>query len=251
MQLNTGFIIQARTSSTRLPNKVLKPFYNDYTILDIILKKLIQEFNHYPIILATTTNPADDILEETAKKWHINLFRGDENNVLNRFIIAAEQYQLNGIIRICSDNPFLDMEAMHKLLKEAIGLQYDYVSYRVHAKPAIKTHYGFWSEFVTISALKKISHLSTNKIHFEHVTNFIYENPDNFNIKWIEVPKYVKEEELRFTVDTLEDFKLQQKIYLKLIQLNKDFRMKDIFTFISSNKSYQEIMKRHITSNTK
>jgi len=251
MQQNPGFIIQARTSSSRLPDKILLPFYKNKTILDIIIERMAKRFNNYPIILATTTNQADDILYRFAERWKIKFFRGDEQNVLTRFIEAAKENDLTSIIRICSDNPFLDMDSLDELIQESQDENFDYVSFRVNSKPAIKSHYGLWSEYVTLPALKIVALNAYHDNYKEHVTNYIYENPSLFKIKWIDVPPYLTKAELRFTVDTIEDFHLQQEIYTRLIRRNKNFKIIDLINFIYSEKSYLDLMKEQIKKNQK
>ena len=75
---------------------------------------------------------------------------------MNRFISAAEQYNAQKIIRVCSDNPFLDINSIKKLI-ETINENpsADYISFNINGIPSIKTHYGFWTEYVTLNTLKK------------------------------------------------------------------------------------------------
>ena len=80
-----GIIIQARMTSTRLPGKVLKPFQDNSTILGRLCKNL--KLLHLPMIIATSTNPDDDRIVEFCKKNKIQYFRGEEQNVLKRFLM--------------------------------------------------------------------------------------------------------------------------------------------------------------------
>ncbi|MDF1548412.1 MAG: glycosyl transferase family 2 [Bacteroidales bacterium] len=246
-----GIIVQARTSSTRLPNKVIRPFYNEMTLLEIIINNLSKYFQKSDIIIATTTNPLDDIMEEIANKCGINLFRGEEENVLKRYIDAAEKFAFSRIIRICSDNPFLDMKALNQLYSQDKLHSNDYIGYSVNKQPAIKTHYGFWAESVLLSALRKALRLNKEKRYQEHVTNYIYENPDIFKIKWIEAPGFLKSKNLRFTIDTIEDFELQQLIYNKLIEREEEINIRNLYHIIDSNPYFAEIMRKQILVNQK
>jgi spore coat polysaccharide biosynthesis protein SpsF (cytidylyltransferase family) len=249
--VKTGFIIQARTNSARFPNKIIKDFYEDKSILDIIIINLIKKFPSFPIIIATTKNPADEVIALKAVQWNICYFQGEEEDVLKRFIDAAIQYNLDGVVRVCSDNPLLDMDAMNILLEKSEESSYDYISFSVNKKPAIKTHFGFWSEFVTLNALKEIFYYTNDKVYHEHVTNYIYDNPGKFKVNWINVPEYIAQNELRFTVDTPQDFMLQQKIYKALIDNQVRFNLTDILNFVISNKAYIAVMKEQIIKNTK
>ena len=105
--MKDGIIIQARTGSTRLHNKILLPFYGGQRIIDILIGNIKQACADKTIVLATTDRPQDDILAEVAREAGICCYRGDEDNVLDRFIRAAETFNLDRFIRVCSDNPFV------------------------------------------------------------------------------------------------------------------------------------------------
>src|ERR1700722_5916822 len=110
MNSDFSFIIQARSGSKRLPNKILLPFYNNETILDIQIDNLLKYFPESSIILATTINKADDVVEEKyAGNSRLKIYRGEEDNVLKRFIGAAKAFKVQHIVRVCADNPFLSM----------------------------------------------------------------------------------------------------------------------------------------------
>ena len=74
--MQTGIIVQARTGSTRLPNKVLLPFYKEQCILDIVLQKL--KTLRYPIVVATSNNPNDNKIVKAAKRNNVQIFRASE-----------------------------------------------------------------------------------------------------------------------------------------------------------------------------
>lgn len=88
--MKDGIIIQARTGSTRLHNKILLPFYGEQRIIDILIENIRRTCPDKQVILATTVRPQDDVLEQVARGAGIDCFRGDEDNVLDRFIRAAE-----------------------------------------------------------------------------------------------------------------------------------------------------------------
>jgi len=247
----TGFIIQARTGSSRLPNKVLRNFYNGKNILNIIIEKLINHFNKYLIILATTNNPQDDKLKKFTEKYNIKIFRGSEENVLKRFIDAAQNYNLKEIIRVCADNPFLEIFYLKKLI-DSYTKNYDYISYKIDQQPAICTHFGFFAEFVTLEALRKVTVNTNEKIYTEHVTKFIYTNPDLFNIKFLKGPEILKNRhDIRLTIDTIEDFKIAQIIFSELHKEKKEFSVSDIIKFLDKNPDLLIQMKANILSNRK
>ena len=109
-----GIILQARTGSTRMPEKVILPFYQEQSILDLLLEK-VKKLG-VQVVLATTINPFDDRICALAGNHNVPVFRGSENDVLDRFIQAAQQYSFSKIIRVCADNPFLDAAEMQTLI---------------------------------------------------------------------------------------------------------------------------------------
>ncbi|MFT4221623.1 cytidylyltransferase domain-containing protein [Dysgonomonas sp.] len=253
---NLAFIIQARLGSSRLPNKLILPFYKGKGIFQLLLDKLKSKYNN-PIILATSIHPENDKLVEIAKQAQVEIYRGDENNVLNRFISAAKQFQVKKIIRICSDNPFLDMEELDSLMRfiQSNKYDYDYVSYNVNEKPSILSHFGFWTEYVKLEALEKTNQLISDKYYQEHVTNYIYSHIDIFNIKLIDANDITKgRNDIRMTLDTREDFDILSEIYMNLSEKYGEnrFGIKELIEFIDLNEiKYRDRMVQQIRNNTK
>jgi len=249
----TKIIIQARTGSTRLPNKMVLPFYNNKGVLDITLEKLIKSYGKESIILATTNSIKDDELERIGTDKGVCVFRGSEDNVLSRFIESAEKYHAKNIIRICADNPFLITEDIKPLIEELEKNDIDYVSYKVNNRPSILSHFGLWAEGVTLDALKKVNKKTSEKIFLEHVTNYIHSgNPNIFNIKLIDVNKSFEENSnIRLTLDTPEDFEIQKKIYSDLYSDKKQISFIDIVEYLKRNDSLKIRMIKQINENEK
>ncbi len=246
------FLIQARLGSSRLPGKIMLPFYKEDTILDLLIKKL--KCIDANIVLATSGNPQNDLLEKVADKHCIKCFRGAENDVLQRFIDAADKYQAKHIIRVCSDNPFLDLRAIKELIQfvETAEGKYDYVSFDINGSPSIKTHYGFWTEYVALNALKKVHSLTDEPLYHEHVTNYIYTHPENFSIAWIKGPECLREHpNIRLTIDTEEDFKNAAGIYADLCATNPSPSVAEIVNYLDDHSDYYHYMHNQILKNSK
>jgi spore coat polysaccharide biosynthesis protein SpsF (cytidylyltransferase family) len=256
MDQTLSFIIQARAKSTRLPNKVLLPFYHANTILDIIVKRLSAHFSGIPIILATTTNPADDIIETKYKKNNsIQVFRGNEKNVLKRFIDAAEKYKTEQIVRICSDNPFLSMTYLQTMIEGHSKTLPDYTSFQFKdGNPAIKSHSGLFAEMVSLHALRKVANITLDPLYCEHVTNYIYSHPSSFKINFIPVPDILNSyiDKLRLTIDTKEDFENLQKLYLSVLsKYGKNYTTEQLLTEIQSDMKLIAAMQEQILQHAK
>lgn len=211
---NLGFILQARSGSTRLPNKVLMPLYQSKGILELILESLKEHFKNIPIIVATTDNSLDDEIEVLSIKKGVKVYRGSEDNVLQRMKEAAELFQIDHIVRVCADNPMLDMDSIQTLIQTFEEKESDYMSFETDDKvPVIKSHFGLFVEIVKRTALEKALRLTQEKLYLEHVTNFIYGNPDRFDVELIPLPPYIgKRKDLRFTIDNAADFSMCMEI---------------------------------------
>lgn len=249
--MNIGIIIQARLGSTRLPKKILKPFFEDKCILDLILDKLHQ-VGDAKVIVATTTDKSNDALVEHLERNGELVFRGSENDVLDRFIQAADHYSVDGIVRICSDNPFLDIEGIKALIEKAQDSEADYIGFRINDLPSIKTHFGFWGEFVTLDALKKVAATTNDKQAHEHVTIHIYTHPEDYRCEWIDCPDFIQgRDDIRLTVDTKEDFNNAQQVYSDLMTTHSGFGLEDIVDYLDTHEALKASMKRIISQNTK
>lgn len=248
-----SFIIQARSGSTRLPNKILLPFYKDKCILDLMIEKL-SSITNTNVLVATTLNSRDDRIVHVAEKHNVKCFRGEESDVLERFISAAEQNNINKIIRVCSDNPFLDVESIQELLETIQkNPSAEYISFDINGTPSIKTHYGFWTEYVTLDALRKVRDLTREPVYHEHVTNYIYSHPDKFDIVWIRssASKLIEGIPVRLTIDTEVDFANAQKIYSDFEQMGIKHTIQGIVNYLSNQPSIISKMKVEIEKNSK
>lgn len=245
-----GIIIQARLGSTRLPRKILKEFYRGKTLLETIISNL--QNTGARIIVATSVNPNNDELVSFLNYHGIKVFRGSEDDVLSRFLGAAEANDIDGIVRICSDNPFLDWHGVAALIEKAKTSDADYIGYRINKTPSIKTHFGFWGEYVTLEALRRVAATTDEKMAHEHVTIHIYTHLDEYKCEWIECPDFLQgRNDIRLTVDNLEDFLNAQEVYKTLIKANPDFGLEDIVKYIDNHTELRDSMKQIIENNQK
>ena len=250
--MNISFIVQARSGSTRLPNKMNMPFYKDLTILDIILSRLKVNFPNIPVILATTVNSKDDAIEETGNRNDVIVFRGDEDNVLNRFVEAAKTYSVEHVIRICADNPFISVKYLKELIHFYKTEKVDYVSFESKDHlPAMKTHYVFFTEITSSKTLVETLQHTQDKFYCEHVTNFIYGHSDLFTLNFIKIPSEIEEANIRLTVDTMEDFSICKEIYSYLKRNSLEVGPENIIKYINDNPDFLSVMRDQINLNKK
>lgn len=198
----TGCIIQARMTSSRLPGKVLRTIDNESgkTVIDSVVERVKMAKGVDEIIIATTVNSDDDVLEDKAASYDVGCFRGSESDVLSRYYLAAKEAGLDEVIRITSDCPFLDPEIIGSLIDLHKSGGKDYSSNCVR-----RTYpHGLDCEIVRFDVLEKIFNEQTDKFYREHVTSYITSHYDDFNVGSLE-----SEEDnsgIRITVDTMNDY---------------------------------------------
>jgi spore coat polysaccharide biosynthesis protein SpsF len=201
MYNNYGFVIQARMGSKRLPGKSLKKI-NKTPILGWIINSLKQEtnFNNKKIIVATSKNQIDDIIEEYSKSKNVSVFRGSEKNVLKRYYDCATKFQIKNIVRLTADNPFVNVYYLKKMLKNYFKNKYDYISTKEYLP------IGIGAEIISFKALKKSYLVSKSIDEKEHVVNYVLNNKKKFKTKILKFNLDHKIiEQFKFTVDTKED----------------------------------------------
>jgi len=249
--MNIGIIIQARSTSTRLPQKVILPFFEKDTIIDIIIKKL-QQVN-LPIVLATTSNDADTPIANIGQALGVNIYRGDEHDVLSRFAEVAEQYDFDYVIRVCADNPFISLKWLRKMIAAVQNKEFDYFSFSYGDKPVILTHFGIFAEMVKATAFRKIEQHTADMFYKEHVTNYLYQHPDIFDVLLSDIKDAVNwDENMRLTIDTANDWEVAKTIYHSLYRkYGNEFDSEEIVLYLQKHPIYLEQMAREIELNQK
>ena len=219
--MSINIILQARTSSTRLPNKVMKNILGK-PMLEHQLLRLKQLKSVDNIIVATSDRGSDDAIEELCHKINVHCFRGSLDNVLERYYNAYLQYPSEHIIRVTGDCPVIDINIIDKVIKLHMSTGADYSS---NCSPATLPD-GLDIEIFTANALVKSWQQATKPSELEHVTPFIRSHPELFTCKNYYHPTDYSH--LRWTVDEPEDFELIQQIFENLYPHNAFFDLEDI-----------------------
>jgi spore coat polysaccharide biosynthesis protein SpsF len=190
-------ILQARVGSTRLRGKALMPILHKpmlwYTIETLKRSEVINR-----IVLAIPENPADDPLETLAKDCRIDLFRGSEVNVLQRFYQASLKFKDSYYFRATGDNPIIDYKNPGRILDHLMAHHLDYVS--ESGLPL-----GTVVEAFTVDALERAYNEGTSPEDIEHVTWYMKKS-GKFRTQFIPGPPELCLPQLRLTVDYPEDF---------------------------------------------
>ncbi|MCD8184116.1 MAG: aminotransferase [Bacteroides sp.] len=250
--MKDGIIIQARTGSTRLHNKILLPFYGEQRIIDILIGNIKQACPDKTIVLATTDRPQDDVLADVARQAGILCYRAAEDNVLDRFIRAAEAFGIDRFIRVCSDNPFLRPDSFHVFFEEHDARPADYIAYGfADGRPTIKSHLGLFAELTITDALRRAAAATQEKLYIEHVTIYLYTHPEAFSVRLLPLPDELEDRlDLRFTLDTMEDFTLLQELYTTFHE-KTDCSIHALLGLVKTHPEYRAKMLENIARNEK
>jgi len=232
---NKVAIIQARSGSTRLPGKIFKNLACKPMLWHVV-NRLSYSKMLKNIIIATTNLPEDDPVEVFCTENNISFYRGSSNDVLSRYYETAKIYNAAIVIRVTSDCPVIDPYIIDAMLTKFINEGHiDYMSNSIERTfPR-----GLDTEIFSFPALEKTYNEAKLDYEHEHVTPYIYNNPDKFVIK-----NYANETDLssyRWTVDTAEDFRLIEEIYNSLYRQDKIFLFKDILKLIESRPELTKI----------
>lgn len=250
--MSTAVIIQARVGSTRFPNKMTIPFYGDHGMLHYLLSRMKKASLSAPLILAIPDSTENDILQEIGLELGLKIFRGSENDVLQRFIDAANHYNVTSIIRVCADNPFLNIEAINALIDALNKDKSDYISFCLtDGTPTIKTHYGFWPEAVRLTTLQTVASQTDEKLYREHVTNYIYAHAEKYRCRCLALnPEVEANQWARFTVDTAQDFQNMKHLATELTSQNL-LSPEQLITHVARNPNIRTSMEAEIRKNQK
>jgi spore coat polysaccharide biosynthesis protein SpsF len=239
--MNISAIVQARTGSTRLPNKVFFDLEGSPLIWHVFNRikesKFINQF-----ILATTDKIEDNELETWAVNNDISIFRGRENDVLDRYFQAAKQYKSDIIVRITADDPLKDYKVVDLVINELLVNDIDFA---FNNNP-VSFPEGMDVEVFKFDALKLANELSKDLFEREHVTQFFHRNPLLFSSRNI---NYFQDlSHLRWTIDTIQDYKMIKVIYGSLYKLNNTFDFDDILKLLESEPEIAKINSEEIRS---
>ena len=238
--MRTGIIVQARTSSTRLPNKVLLPlpYGGSTTVLAQVIRRLKRVGGIDNIIIATTTDEEDLKIVEEAEREGVESFRGSKNNVLERYYLASKEFNLDQVIRVTSYCPCIDPGIITASLDAHIKANADYTSNTLKNKYP----HGFDCEIFSFGALEKAYLHAIDDYDKEHVTPFIYKtHPELFNIKAVEAPDEIQGLNIRVTLDTQQDYTFLCTIYDYLFGNKPEFTFNDLNYLLKAKPWLREI----------
>jgi spore coat polysaccharide biosynthesis protein SpsF len=196
-------ILQARCGSKRLPGKVLEPLAGA-TLLAHCVSRL-QASHVGPVVVATTTLEADDAIESEAHRLGVTSFRGSCDDVLSRFVGAAESVGAEFVIRATADNPAVDPDSAVRVLER---LRSAFADHAVEDG----LPYGCTVEAVRTHALRAADARTLDRSDREHVTTYLRRDGSGFKCAIALAPPAVRRPDLRFTVDTPADLAYMRRV---------------------------------------
>jgi spore coat polysaccharide biosynthesis protein SpsF len=200
-------VIQARMNSSRLPGKVLKDVCGK-PLIGQMLDRLSFSKHKDQIVVATSTDSNDDELVKYVQSLGVKVFRGNQDDVLERYFFAAQAYKANHVMRLTADCPLMDPYLCDALVQIYLDKKVDYLN------TGLSYAEGMSIEIFSFEALKKSYHEARLRSEREHVTLYIKNHPELFKL-------YTKENQTddskyRLTVDEPEDLELIRLIFKEL-----------------------------------
>lgn len=198
MPLNKYIIcIQVRNCSKRLKNKALITLYNN-KLIEILINRLKASKKASSIVLCTSNDTGDDILQEIAIKNKIDYIRGSKTNIASRFVLAANKNDADYIVRVTGDDILTDVTLLDNLISQHQIVKSDYLAYKGLPN-------GVGAEIISKRSLSLIADKADDKIHLEYLTWYLEDNSNNFEIKKILPDEHLRREDIRITLDYQDD----------------------------------------------
>ncbi|MFW6175182.1 MAG: cytidylyltransferase domain-containing protein [Acidobacteriota bacterium] len=204
--MTTVAIVQARMGSTRLPGKVLAEI-EGRPMLSRVLGRLGRARTLDAVVVATSTEPGDDPVAELGRELRVPVFRGSEEDVLDRYAGAARQLAADAVVRVTADCPLIDPQVVDRVVQRFRESGADYAS------NTLKRTYpqGLDVEVFRREALEQAAREAREPWERAHVTPYLYHHPERFALVSVTHDRDLSRH--RWTVDTREDLKLVRALY--------------------------------------
>ncbi len=201
--MKVGFLITARMKSTRLPKKLTLEVNGRHIIRCMIDRLKLSQFVD-DIIICTSTNPQDDILEEIAGEEGIKVFRGSEDDVIQRLYEASKYYNLDYVLNITADCPLVSFEYIDIILENYKDTEADLI--RTQGLP-----HGLFLYGLKVDAMKKVCEVKDK--NDTEVWGKYFTDTGLFHVLDIEIPENLKRPDYRLTLDYPEDYEFFKRVY--------------------------------------
>ena len=229
---NIHIIVQARTGSSRLPNKVMKKL-EDKIVLQHVVDRVKESTYASNVIIATTIKKEDDVIFDYCVRNKIDIFRGSELNVLERYYKTAKCYKSDIIIRVTSDCPLIDIRYIDMMIHYFLQQRLRYIGPKYFGNHMFPD--GFNGEVFDFDALKE-AYNNANYNEKEHVTTYIinkYKTEEFIYPILYRKYKNINFGRLHLSLDTEEDYELLKRIFENVYKKNNKFKLEDVLHFLN------------------
>src|SRR2546427_4884432 len=242
--------IEARMTSTRLLGKSVKEIIGR-PMLGLLVERIKHCKKIDQIVIATTDNPSDDIIEELAKKMSVGCFRGSEDDVLDRVLSAAKSFGADIILELWGDSPLMDSYILDNIVEYYLQNDFDCVGTTLPNFP--KTFpLGLSALIFSTKILEDVDRITQNPVDRENVSNYIYEHSEIYEIAQLPCPPELNYPDIRLTVDEQKDFELIRIIFENFYPTNPNFSASDAIKFLNANPEIRDlnrdVMQRKLES---
>ncbi|QJD87190.1 cytidylyltransferase domain-containing protein [Cohnella herbarum] len=213
-------IIQARMGSSRLPGKILRSL-DGISVLELIHKRLSQCGSLHEIVVATSSSEKDDAVEKEMLRLNIEVYRGDENDVLDRYYRVAAMTGADVIVRITGDCPLIDPGIVDTVVGSFLD-QYLSLHYVSNIHPPTFPD-GLDVEVFSFEALERAWKEADNPFDREHVTPFIHRHPQWFPCNNVAASQDYSG--MRWTLDEEKDYEFLLALTEKAAELGVSARL--------------------------
>jgi spore coat polysaccharide biosynthesis protein SpsF len=232
-------------TSERLPGKVLLEISGKPVLWHVVARlrgsKLIEKF-----VVATTTNVEDVPIIKLCNEMGIGAYAGSEEDVLDRYYKAAKQYGAKVIVRVTADCPLIDPQIVDRVIQYYLENKdkFDYVS----TNHPTTFPDGMDTEVFSFEALEKAWKKARKQYQREHVTPYIWDQPEKFKIGNVENDEDLSTKE-RWTLDYKEDFEFISAVYANLYKEGEIFSMQDVLNLLKKKPELRDINKKYLGFN--
>ena len=242
--MNIVVVIQARTGSSRLPNKVLMPLAGR-PLLERLIERVRAATRPSGIIVATTTDAADEPIRALCRSLRIACYSGHPSDLLDRHLRAGHATGADTVVKIPSDCPMIDPAVIDRVLTLYVERQRE-VDFVSNLHPATYPD-GNDVEVISVSVLETAWREASRPLEREHTTPFIWEHPERFrigNVEWETGLNYSMSH--RWTIDYPEDYALVSAVYDALWRPERPvFSLGEILAFLDQHPDVAALNARY------
>ena len=226
--------------STRLPGKVMHEV-QEKSFLEHMVCRINQSKYIDNICIATSLDSSCDPIVELGENIGVMVFRGSEDDVLDRVVKAGKFAKADVIVELCGDCPLIDPDIIDSVCEFYFNNNVDFCSNAIQRVHPIGMDVKVFSQ----SVIQEVDLITSDPHDREHVSLYIYENSNKYKI--LHLPLSVNNDVInyRLTLDTPEDESLIKIIYNELYTKNRDFRLQDIIELLNK-KPELKLINSHI-----